>query len=261
MSILSLTHEGFAVFLLVLVRCSGIFSLSPVLGAAQVPLQVKVGLSFFIAATAFPIVAASADYRVPDDTFTFALNVAGELFVGLCIGFVVALMMSCVQLAGNYIDFEMGFGMVSVVDPLSNLQTSVLGQFYIILATLLFIAIRGDHLVIRAVVSSYDMVPLAGVGLGANAVYSMWDLLAKVFDTSFKICGPIIASLFLANVGLGILARTVPQMNVFVVGFPLKIGIGLLAATLGIPFVVAVLRRVFSDLPNDLMIIIRSLGG
>lgn len=261
MNLLDLTHEGFAIFLLVLARCSGIFGFSPVLSGAQVPLQAKIGLSFFVAAVTFQMVIATSSYGVPESVFAYALAIASELFVGLCIGFVTALMMTCVQLAGSLIDFEMGFGMANVVDPLSNVQTTVMGQFYVILATLLFIVSRGDHMVIQAVVSSYNMVPLAGASVGAGTAYGMWDLLAEVFVTSLKIGGPIIASLFLATVGLGIVARTVPQMNILMVGFPLKIGIGLLAATVAIPFVVAVLRRLYGELPEGIMVIVRSLGG
>ncbi|HOB92063.1 MAG: flagellar biosynthetic protein FliR [Bacillota bacterium] len=261
MNALNLTHEGFAVFFLVLARCSGIFGFSPVLSGMQIPMQVKIGLSFFIAVTTFQVVIATSSYTVPDNVFEYALAVAAELFVGLCIGFVTALVMTCVQVAGTVIDFEMGFGMVNVVDPLSNVQTTVMGQLYIILATLLFIVMRGDHVVIRAVVGSYAVVPLSGTAIGASTMYSFWDLLARAFITSFKIGGPIIASLFLATIGLGIVARTVPQMNVLMVGFPLKIGIGLLAATAAVPFVVAVLRRLYGELPGEIMVIVRTLGG
>jgi flagellar biosynthetic protein FliR len=261
MSIWELTTESFAAFLLVLVRCSGIFGFSPVLSGTNVPAQVKVGLSFFLALVTYPIVSAQSEYAVPDDLWSFAIAVAGELLVGLCIGFVAALMMTSVQLAGNLVDFEMGFGMAGVVDPLSSAQTTIMGQFYVILATLLFIVVKGDHLLLGALVRSYDMVPLAGAGFGADAMYGFFGLLSGVFEISFKICAPIIACLFLATVGLGIVARTVPQMNVLMVGFPLKIGIGLFATAAAIPFVIAVLKRVYGELPGNLMLIVRSLGG
>lgn len=261
MTTLNLATEGFGVFLLVLVRCSGIFGFSPVLSGANVPAQVKIGLSFFLALVVYPIVSADFEHAVPDNLWSFAISVAGELLVGLCIGFVAALMMTSVQLAGNLVDFEMGFGMAGVVDPLSSAQTTIMGQFYVILATLLFVVVKGDHILVRAVVDSYGMVPLAGATFGADAMYGFFGLLSGVFEISFKIGAPIIASLFLATVGLGIVARTVPQMNVLMVGFPLKIGVGLLAAAAAIPFVIAVLKRVYGELPDDLMLIVRSLGG
>ncbi len=261
MSFWGLTHDGFAEFLLVLVRCSGIFGFSPVLSAAHVPMQVKAGMSLFLALTVFPVVSAHSDYTAPPEIWSYVLSIAGELLVGLSIGFVAALMVTAVQLAGNLIDFQMGFGMANIVDPLSNAQTTVMGQMYVILATLLFIVIRGDHMVISAVVDSYKAVPLAGAAFSADAAYHVWGLLGKVFEAAFRIGGPIIAVLFLATVGLGIVARTVPQMNVLMVGFPLKIGIGLLAAAASVPFVIAVLRRVYGELPADIMVLVRYLGG
>lgn len=261
MSLRGLSYNGFAAFLLVLVRCSGIFGLSPVLSAAHAPMQVKAAMSLFLALTVYPIVAAGSGYTASPDIWSYVISIAGELLVGLSIGFVAALMITAVQLAGNLIDFQMGFGMANIVDPLSNTQTTVMGQLYIILATLLFIVVRADHIVIRAVVDSYEAAPLAGVGFSAGAAYHVWGLLGKVFETAFRIGGPIIAVLFLATVGLGIVARTVPQMNVLMVGFPLKIGIGLLAATAAVPFVMAVLKRVYGDLPADIMIFVRQLGG
>lgn len=260
MEVFGLDQRQFGAFLLVLVRTSGIFGFAPIFSNPRMPMQVRVGLCFFLAVLIAPLVDTES-YQVGEKLLAYAIDVIGELLIGLAIGFVVALIMTGVQLAGNLIDFQTGFGMANVVDPLSSVQVTVMGQFKILLATLVFVVVRGDHIIISALVDSFRMVPLASVGYSEGAALQVFSTLSSVFALAFRICAPVVAVLFLSTIGLGIVARTVPQMNILIVGFPLKIGVGLVATMASIPFIVAIVRRAFTGSGGDVRALLRFMGG
>ncbi|MBC7084093.1 MAG: flagellar type III secretion system protein FliR [Firmicutes bacterium] len=239
-------------YLLVLARIGGVFGFAPVFGSYNVPLQVKAGMSAALALVTFPLVQAPPT-GYPGDIVSYAVCVGREILVGAIIGYVASLFMVAVQLAGQLVDIQIGFGLVNVVDPVANRQVTVMGQFQYLLAMLLFLVFNGHHMVLAGLVESYAVVPISGFTLTAKLQAGVVRLFCNTVVVAFKIAAPVTCTLLLADVVMAVLARTVPQMNVFIVGFPLKIGVGLLTLLVALPLFVLILKGMFSGLERDIL--------
>jgi len=230
-------------FTLVFIRMSGLMIFFPFFGEARYPVQLKAGFAFLLAALVYGSALGSAAGVAPSavgEWGVLALAAAGamELGVGLILGFSVQLMFSGVQLAGQLIGRDMGFAIVNVIDPVTSRNIGLVAQFKLMLAVLVMLAVNGHHLVIGALADSYNFVPVLSLHVPAGAVEQILGLGGMVFVTAIQIAAPILATVFLVTVALGFLGKTVPQMNIFIVGFPLRIGLGLAGLCLVIPFVV-----------------------
>jgi flagellar biosynthetic protein FliR len=251
MNIFNFEIGTFVQFFMVFVRVSAIILTMPIVGSANVPRQVKVGLTISIAY----IVLLTTDLPPVDlsiSVWQLAIKLVGEVAIGLTIGFASQLIFTAVQLAGSIVGFQMGFAIVNVMDPATQSQVSITAQFQNILALLIFLTIDGHHWLITACAGSYDIIPVLGFHPSAGLVEMMIDLTKNVFVAAIKLASPIIASLFILNVALGLIARTVPQMNVFIVGFPLQISIGLFLLGASTPIFLLLFRQWFTQLFNDL---------
>ncbi|RMF77321.1 MAG: type III secretion protein, partial [Nitrospirae bacterium] len=163
--------------------------------------------------------------------------------VGALIGFVVAALFAGVQLAGQAVAAQMGFAAASQFDPMTHANSMVVGQFQFVVAALVFFALGGHLRVVEALAASFARIPPGAGRLGGAAVEQVFELTAGVFVAAACIAAPVIAAMLLTNVGLAILARTLPQMNVFLVAFPLQIGVGLAALALTVPLLAAWVGR------------------
>jgi flagellar biosynthetic protein FliR len=255
---LDLTAGQFEKFLLILVRVGGIMSVSPVFGHRNIPAFVKIGFIGILSLILVPIVPATGLSVEGSLTSIFGL-VAKELLAGLLIGFSSMVLFMGVQLAGQIMGFQVGFAIVEVFDPSSAQGMSIIGQFQFILALLIFLAIDGHHLLINAVVQSFSIVPLGQITFSPASAEIIIRICVDIFAVAVKIGAPVIVTLFLTDVALGIIARTVPQMNVFIVGFPLKIGAGLLILGASMPFFNYVLTKMIQGMDRDLLRLIASL--
>jgi len=230
-------------FLPVLVRVSGLVMASPLFGGRGVPAQVKIGLSFVTAIALYPILPEQV--FAMDTVGLYYMAIIRELIVGAGLGFAVTLIFSAIYLAGQLIDVPMGFGMVNVVDPQSGLQVPIFAQFQYVLAALIFLSVGGHHGLFRALASSFTLIPIGGRMPGSGWAMTVLDTFATMFYLGVKLSLPLVTGLLLADVALGIVARAVPQINVFVVGFPAKILIGISLFVLVLPTYVALLSQIF----------------
>ena len=247
---------AFAGFMIVFVRMSGLMLTMPVLGSSTLPRHVRIGLIAvisYIVYTVSPIPAVGLGISL----WKFSLILAGELAVGLTIGFATQLIFTAVQVAGQVIGFQMGFAIVNVMDPATNQQVSVTAQFQNIMALLIFLAISGHHWLISASAASFDLIPIMGFAPKAGLVEMMLGLTKNVFVTAVKIGAPVMAALFLLNVALGLVARTVPQMNVFIVGFPLQISIGLFMIGVTAPVFLHLFKNSMLDIYTNIITLMR----
>ncbi|MDT8901308.1 flagellar biosynthetic protein FliR [Anaeroselena agilis] len=251
MDIVAVLLNQTSFFLLIFARISGIFSVTPFLGSTNIPVYAKAGLSMMLSYILFPAVYSAATV-IPDTVFGYAALVAGEFLLGLIFGFVSSLIMQAVQMAGHVLDMQIGFGMVNVFDPQFGQQIPLLGNFKYILALMVFLATNGHHVVLSALVASFKLVPVTGVVIPASLAGFILDLVSGAFTIAFKISVPVLASLLLTEVAFGILARTMPQMNIFVVGIPAKLIIGTFALMMALPFYVAMMEVGFNGMYQDL---------
>jgi flagellar biosynthesis protein FliR len=197
--------------------------------------------------------------QLPAGTMSYILVVFKQIMIGAVIGYASYLIFAAIQLAGQIIDLQMGFGIVNVIDPLSNNQVSIMGQFQFILGVLIFLSINGHHFLFQAITDSFRFVPLTGVGLTQATVNKLADLFVNMFVIAFKIAGPATLALLLTNVTLGMIARTIPQMNVFIVGLPLNILVGLLAVMISLPILANLFNTLLTAMWDDIYYIIKSM--
>ncbi len=252
MDILQPDARHLLTFLLILTRILGVFFLAPVLGSRNIPPQTKIGLAFMTSIALFPFIQ-SPSIANSISIIDFALLVAKEVTVGAIIGFTANLVFMGFLLAGQIIDFQMGFGMVNVIDPLSNISTSIIGQFKNLLAILIFLAINGHYYLLIALAKSFEIVPLTTFTITPEVTGNFIDMIVNMFIIGLKIGGPAIGVLLITDLALGIIARTVPQMNVFIVGMPLKITIAFATLIAALAFFAAYAVRVFNQMPAQLI--------
>ncbi len=233
-------------FMLVVARLSGLFLIAPVFSSQMIPVRIKVMMLGALAATLTPIVMGQAP-PMPDGVVDLVTSIILESIVGLAIGFTVALVFTAVQVGASYIDTAIGFSMANIIDPLNNIQASVLGSFYSLIATLAFLAVNGHHWLLAGFKQSYDVVPIGAAPDVQRMSENLFGAFGALFATAFQIAAPVLVTLILVDVVLGIVARVVPQMNVFFVGIPLKIGVGLAAVIITLPAFTGFLEQRVSD--------------
>ncbi len=228
---MTLTFDGlfgaWDVFLLVFVRITGLFVMSPVFGRRNIPAIYKVGFSFLMA------ILVVQGVQMPNlETYTSLLSwivlLGKEFIIGLMLGFVSYAVISAMYIAGQLIDMRIGFGMVNVFDPVSNIQIPITADFYIILTTLFMLVTDGHHLLIYALAQSFEKLPIGTAAFSTTLIDQMIRLVGIVFDIGFKIAAPVTVVIMITDMALGIIAKSVPQMNVFMLGMPVKVILGLL---------------------------------
>jgi flagellar biosynthetic protein FliR len=245
-------------FVFVLVRVSAIFISAPVLNSRVVPVQLKVGLALFLTIAMLPSVRVTPS-SFPQDLPSLLLALGSEVLVGAAIGLMARLMMTTVQVVGQLAGFQMGFGIVRVMDPSTTEQVGVLATFLGMFGILVFLATNGHHLFFRSLAESFRI--LAPFRFSPSP--SFMEILARTFQNVFvialKMGAPLFAILLFSYTGLGIIARTVPQINIFIFGFPLTIAVGLVVIGLTLPRVAFMVKGVFGQLGHDILILLGAM--
>lgn len=244
--------DQFHLFLLILLRVSALLIVAPLFGHRLFLARAKIGLAFAISLVVFPLVA-SRGLHLPEGFLPYALMMVRELIMGMVLGFAVLLLFIGVQFAGQLAGLQMGFGIINVIDPQSQEQVSVIGQFLNILAILIVLMTDGHHLILRGLFASFEIVPLGGVQLKAPVIEKLIVLAGQIFVIAIKISAPVLVALLLISVALGILARTVPQMNVFIVGFPVQLAVGLGVLLVSLPLFQVLLGKAMRLLERDFL--------
>lgn len=247
-------------FIVIFARISGVFLTAPVLSDGNVPAQVKVAFIFVLALVFF---SALEGPQVPSQpaALQVLLLTGGEFAVGLLIGFAARVLLAGVNLAGEIIGFQMGIGLAAVVDPNTGAQFALLGEVLNILALLLFVVLDGHHMFIQAIAMSYRVVEPGGIQVGQPLFQGLMDVAANLFVVGLRVGAPLIAAMLAANFSIGLIARTVPQINIFIVGLPFTIGLGLLLLALGFPFFIEAVSHVIRQVQEAMGMVIQQMGG
>ncbi len=252
-------QSGIEIFLLVFVRMTGLFVIAPIFGRRNVPTYLKIGFAFFLAL----ILVSTTSLNVPDYNATiigFILIVFKEFMVGIVLGYVSYLIFTAIYIAGQIIDMQIGFGMVNVLDPVSNIQVPVTSNFYFIISMMVFLMFNGHHLLIKALFDSYNHIPLGGALFGSELMNDVMRVFGDVFVIGFKISAPILIAILVTDVALGVISKTVPQFNVFVVGMPLKILIGLIVMIITVPAFVAFIEVLINGMNSEMLNFMKDMG-
>jgi flagellar biosynthetic protein FliR len=234
-------------FLLVLVRAGALLLTLPFFGSPQVPPLAKAGLALSVALVLSPVAPVPAE-AIPRSTGDFLLVVAGEIVLGAILGLAVRMLMTSVQIMGQLIGFQMGFAVANVLDPVSGVQASVLAQFAFLITILVMFSINAHHYFFRALADSFTLVPVGQVNLGQDLFQQVMDAASRMFSLAVRLGAPVIAALLFTDVIMGILAKTVPQMNILMVGFPIKITVGMFFLSLTMTLIIPMLADIFEDI-------------
>ncbi|MDK2985145.1 MAG: flagellar biosynthesis protein FliR [Clostridia bacterium] len=250
--------ESLQLGFLVLARITAFMSAAPFFSMKGMPGLVRVGMGFFLAVLIYPAVHGMED--IPTEIVAYVFLVGKEVLVGLVLGFVSMLTFTAVRIAGEFMDIQMGFAMAAVFDPQNQSRITLVGQFMNILGILLFLAIDGHHILLMALSHSYELIPLQGAVFKTAFVAAIVKSFVGMFALGFRVAAPFIAVLVICDISLGLLARTVPQLNVFILGFPMKAGLGIITLTLALPVLAVVIGNILSQMEKDLVLIMEYLA-
>jgi flagellar biosynthetic protein FliR len=246
--------NDFILLLLIFFRVAGIIFTAPVFGSLNVPVMVKAGLSLLLTALIVPVY--HTDKIFPTEIIPLAVILLRELGIGFLIGFFARLIFSAVQLGGQMVGMQMGLGIVSVMDPQTEQHVSIIAQFKYLVAILLFLAFNGHLWFIKSIFTSFKTIDIGGFFVSKGVIQLTIKMIGDMFVLGVKIAAPIMALILCFDTLLGIFARTVPQMNVLILGFPLKIGVGLLGLGLILPYLLFILQKYFLKLNSDLDVLL-----
>ena len=207
-------------------RILAVFTAAPIFSSRAFPVRARIGLAFLIALAAQASLNNQQVIGINSpDAFGAVLQQVG---VGLAIGFAVRLVFSVFELAGQVVGFQMGLGFAAFFDPSTSAQSSAMGRFYANIAALMFLAVNAHVVVLMAVIRSFEAFPVDQNFLSALQKMQLHTLGAELFASALWIALPVIGMLMFANLALGIVSRVAPQMNIFSVGFPVTLAVGLL---------------------------------
>ena len=249
-----------AYYLLLFARTVSVCSIAPIFGGRNVPAMARIGIS---ASLAFIFSLALPEPGI-DTRNLFLILLPSEVLVGFSIGFISLLIFNAVQMAGNLIDIPMGFSMANVFDPNTETNLPIMGDFYYVLTMLLFVVTNAHHLLISAILDSYNYFAVGQIAkLGILSGFT--DIFARMFVIGVRISIPVVGVMLMSDAALALLARTVPSLNAFIMGAPIKIGFGSIAMFLGlgafISFAVSLLHSSKTGMAGEILIFLRLLGG
>ncbi|NHN28368.1 flagellar biosynthetic protein FliR [Paenibacillus agricola] len=255
-------QQYFPSFMLFFCRISSFFVVVPVFSARNVPNHFKIGLAFFVALMAFSVVGTST---LASFDSLYIISICREILVGLFLGFVAYMFFTVVQVAGSFIDIQIGLAIANVFDPLTGASSPIIGNLKYMIAMLLFLSFNGHHLFLKAIMDSYEWIPLSNdifvKTYNGELAEFIIRTFSSVFALSFQMAAPLVAALFLTDVGLGLLARVAPQFNILVVGAPLKMLIGFALLSMLFPAYELVFKDAFISMFDSMQKFIGMFTG
>ncbi len=253
--------DNIQLFVMILVRIFAALSVSPVFSSTLIRTRLRAAVSFMAALVMMmPVKAfyAQNGFKMAENFADYGLMIANEILIGLAIGFFIGVIFVVFQMAGQFFSIQIGFGISTVIDPLSQIQIPLIGQFQALLGTLIFFTIDGHLQIFSSVFYSFQHLPFINmINMSADFFKALKWSFVVMFSTALKIALPIIGTLFLTSMCMGLLAKAAPQMNILMLGFPIKIGIGFIILIYVMPGFVSKAK----DFLNQAFIIIYRFFG
>ena len=248
----------FQTFLICTARVAGFISAIPVYFSNQGPVRVRIALVFTVSLLLFPILSPALP-KIDLSPISFLLLTINETILGLLLGLMSRLIFTTVEFGGTIIGYQMGFAAANVFDPQHQSQISLISEFQNVFAILIFLALDGHHIFFKTAARSYQLLPPGNLNLSGGAIPFLMELTSRMFALGVQFSAPVLAVLLLSGLILGILARVFPQLNVFMLSFPLNIGISFVVMALTLDIVTSLLRREFDALGERILTILQYL--
>jgi flagellar biosynthesis protein FliR len=242
-----------------LARILGLVMAAPVLGHGTIPARVKIGLGVFITLIIAPTLPPlpAVPLMSPGGLFTLIMQV----LIGVAMGLVMRLAFSAVEAAGEIIGMQMGLGFASFYDPQSASNLNTLSSFLGLLASLAFLAINGHLLLLGVLAESFAVLPISAQPLPGSAMLAVAQAGSLIFSYGVQLALPLIAILLMTNLALAILTRSAPQLNIFAIGFPITLGVGLIGFDLSLPYLAGQTTTLFQSVLDALQQVVGSLAA
>ena len=246
LSIIDLLSGWGISFLLVLTRVSAMIYAFPFFGSPAVTARVRIAITLVISFMLLPVVGVEGlgfDWNLG----RLALSIGRELAVGLLIGFGTRFLFEAFSLAGTFAGRQMGFAMAELVDPITSAPQSMVGQFWALVAILLFLAVDGHHFLIRLLMQNFQLVPLDTGRLQPASGRMLIAGSTEMFRLALRLAAPAIVLALMLDVGVGVLARAMPRLQVFFVALPIKLIVGIFALIVSLQLFQALFSAMFNE--------------
>jgi flagellar biosynthetic protein FliR len=255
---LPLSINGFLNYLFITARVSGILFTAPVFGSSNVDVRLRLFFSFILGYILYSIRGDIVLENI--DTVLLFIILIKELLIGIAMGLLGQFVFAGVQLGGQIIGFQMGFAVVDVIDPLSNIQASIISQFQNILMILIFLTIGGHLFIIKTLASSFDIVHLGSFTFSEESYIFIVKLFSNIFVIAVKLVAPVFVTLIITHVVMGLIGRLVPQINLLIVGFPLQIAVGLIMLIFSLQLFYIAFEPIVQDYFKNILTLFKMLG-
>lgn len=232
----------FWAFALVFTRIGALLTAAPLFSSRAVPHTVKAGLAALLAIALTPSIGPRIT-RPPGDMFTLIAQMAAEAAVGLSLGFLARMVFAAIEIAGSFMDLQIGFSMMNVMNPLSEQHSAVIGTFLSQLGLTLFLLAGGHLFLLGTVIGSYGVVGPGAAHFAGDGPGAMTHMAGQMLALAFRLALPAMAIMLVVDVAFAIVARTVPQINIMIVGLPLKIIVGLFTVSVILPGIAVVVGQ------------------
>lgn len=228
------------------VRLSGMLLLMPLFSGSYVSMRIRLFLAVFITLA----VAPSLTLPPPIDPFTWhgILLIVQQLGIGIAIGLIFLVVFQAFVIAGHLASMAMGLAMASMVDPATGVNTPIIGRYFTIIATLLFLLMNGHVMVFKAVVQSFETLPIGLHFFTQDSLKLIFGFGAQMFESGVAIALPLVTALLLVNISFGVIARAAPALNIFAVGFPVTLLVGLIMLLFITPLILPNLQLLMNAL-------------
>lgn len=254
---ISISLMQLQMFFLIFLRVGAILMSMPIFKSKSIPVLFKFGLALAASIILFPLLDLKV-FPALTNLGNFAVGAIGEILLGITIGMAVNMIFVGLQMAGQISGYQMGMALARVMDPSAGQQVPLLAQFFQLFAFLIFLSINAHHWFLMALADSFQLVPPFGFKISGSLIEQLIHIAGNMFVIAIKVGAPVIAALLLTSVAFGLIARTVPQMNVLFVAMPLKIIIGLLFIGFSLPYLSSFLKTVFSKLGNTIFMLMKA---
>ena len=248
MDLFSLDPNVTLTFLFALMRISIILFLMPFFGGQTLPAPVKAAICITLTLALWPRLPLMGA-QMPGHPFALAVMFGAELLLGLVLGLVIRFVFAAIQTGGQLIGFQMGFAMVNVVDPDSGASEAVTAHFLYMVSLLTFLAINGHLYLLSGLMQSFDLLPPGTILISPRLVSQVFTLSGQIFVLAIQIGAPVIAAILLVDLALALISRASPQMNVLIIGFPIKISIGFLFLSIIFEIISIYMEEFVSHMP------------
>lgn len=233
-------------WIFILMRVAPILFMMPLFGSKNIPNRLKAAMILVVSFILLPIVRVEPS-SFPSEIFGFLFFLFSEFMIGFLLGLSIRLIFAGIQLAGEFIGFQMGFGMANVMDPQSGTDNPLIAQFHYLFGLLIFLSIDGHHWFLKALVRSFDLLSPGEISFQKGLFPFFMELCGKMFLTAIKVVAPVMVILILVQMAMGLVAKTVPQVNVLLSSFPLTISLGLIFLGLSFELLWPYLRNLFDE--------------